>query len=751
MSYYDNQTYLGFNVITGAFDYTAPNLPANSGWMVAGALVSPVSDDVVITSPAAGEMVGTTGATFTGKATPNSTVKITDATGAAIGTTSTDATGAFTVTLALPEGAANLTFTSGTKSAVWSGLVINDTAPLVVTSPTPGSTVVGAGVEFSGTAEPGATITVKDANGTVVGTTEALGDGSYTLTVVLPEGSTSASVNTESRTVVIDDLKVAAKLEVTSPKAGDKVVGPDVTFDGTGQPGDKVVIKDADGTTIGETTVNPDGSWDVTVPLPEGGSVTVESGDQKVTIDDIVVGAPLDVTSPKAGDKVVGPDVTFDGTGQPGETVVIKDADGTTIGETTVNPDGSWDVTVPLPEGGSVTVESGDQKVTIDDIVVAAPLDVTSPKAGDKVVGPDVTFDGTGQPGDKVVIKDADGTTIGETTVNPDGSWDVTVPLPEGGSVTVESGDQKVTIDDIVVAAPLDVTSPKAGDKVVGPDVTFEGSGEPGDKVVIKDADGKTIGETTVNPDGSWNTTVPLPGGGSVTIESGDQTVTIDDLNVVAKLEVTTPKADATIGTNGAEFTGTGQAGETVVITDKDGTVLGETTVGDNGEWTTSVKVPEGSAPITVTAGGQSVVLDGLKVVDDTPKVADFVVVTPNLSQDSGNIKNGTTFTGTGEPGTTVVLTDQDGNTVGQAEIDSEGNWSTTVTGLPQGPNNLTADLTLPGGEQKVIDLGAIVVVMADEATPLMDPAIAGGAALALLAAAGSVLLVRRRRTASTN
>ncbi|WP_343853190.1 Ig-like domain-containing protein, partial [Leifsonia naganoensis] len=290
-----------------------------------------------------------------------------------------------------------------------------------------------------------------------------------------------------------------------------------------------------------------------------------------------------------------------------------------------------------------------------------------------------------------------------------------------------------------------------AGDKVVGPDVTFEGSGEPGDKVVIKDADGTTIGETTVNPDGSWNTTVPLPGGGSVTIESGDQTVTIDDLNVVAKLEVTTPKADATIGTNGAEFTGTGQAGETVVITDKDGTVLGETTVGDNGEWTTSVKVPEGSAPITVTAGGQSVVLDGLKVVDDTPKVADFVVVTPNLSQDSGNIKNGTTFTGTGEPGTTVVLTDQDGNTVGQAEIDSEGNWSTTVTGLPQGPNNLTADLTLPGGEQKVIDLGAIVVVMADEATPLMDPAIAGGAALALLAAAGSVLLVRRRRTASTN
>lgn len=47
-------------------------------------------------------------------------------------------------------------------------------------------------------------------------------------------------------------------------------------------------------------------------------------------------------------------------------------------------------------------------------------------------------------------------------------------------------------------------------------------------------------------------------------------------------------------------------------------------------------------------------------------------------------------------------------------------------------------------------DLGGIVVVDADEASPMMDPAIAGGAALALLAAAGSFLMIRRRRT-STN
>ncbi|WP_043710847.1 Ig-like domain-containing protein, partial [Leifsonia aquatica] len=123
------------------------------------------------------------------------------------------------------------------------------------------------------------------------------------------------------------------------------------------------------------------------------------------------------------------------------------------------------------------------------------------------------------------------------------------------------------------------------------------------------------------------------------------------------KLEVTTPTPDATIGTNGTEFTGTGQPGEKVVITDKDGTVLGQTTIGDNGEWTTTVKVPVGSAPITVTAGEQKVVLDKLNIVDDTKHVADFEVLTPNL-EETNSIPNGTEFTGTGEPGTTVVITD---------------------------------------------------------------------------------------------
>ncbi|WP_162819206.1 Ig-like domain-containing protein, partial [Leifsonia aquatica] len=453
--------YLSTDSANGKF--ATSTAAGNYGWINASGLVAPASADVVISAPATGTTVGMKGATFTGTATPNSTVEITDSTGKVVGTATTDATGNWSTTLTLPDGPANFTFTSGTKSATWSGLVIDDSAPLIVTTPKAGSTLVSSQVEFTGTAEPGATVTIKDADGKTVGSTVAGVDGAYKVTVTLPEGSTSATVEAGSRSVKVEDLNVIAKLEVTTPT-------PDATIGTNG--------------------------------------------------------------------------TEFTGTGQPGEKVVITDKDGTVLGQTTIDDNGEWTTTVKVPEGSApITVTAGDQTVILDKLTV---------------------------------------------------------------------------VDD---TAALVVTTPQGGATIVGPDVTFDGTGQPGDTVAIKDADGKTIGETTVNPDGSWNATVPLPGGGTVTVESGDQTVTIEDLNVIAKLEVTTPTPDATIGTIGTEFTGTGQPGEKVVIADKDGNVLGMTTIGDNGEWTTSVKVPEGSAPITVTAGDQTVILDRLIIADDTEKL----------------------------------------------------------------------------------------------------------------------------------
>lgn len=119
-------------------------------------------------------------------------------------------------------------------------------------------------------------------------------------------------------------------------------------------------------------------------------------------------------------------------------------------------------------------------------------------------------------------------------------------------------------------------------------------------------------------------------------------------------------------------------------------------------------------------------------------------VLTPDLSK-TDTVSNGTEFTGTGEPGATIVITDKDGTVVGEATIDENGEWKAPISGLPDGPNNLTLTATFPGGKQTVLDLGPVVNVGDTESSPLMDPAIAGGAAILLLAAAITVVRTRRR------
>ncbi|MFX5956656.1 Ig-like domain-containing protein, partial [Acinetobacter baumannii] len=49
------------------------------------------------------------------------------------------------------------------------------------------------------------------------------------------------------------------------------------------------------------------------------------------------------------------------------------------------------------------------------------------------------------------------------------------------------------------------------------------------------------------------------------------------------------------------------------------------------------------------------------------------------------NPSNGTTLSGTAEPGATVTLTDGTGHTIGQVPADGSGNWSCPPT--TPGPN----------------------------------------------------------------
>ncbi|MFB8188124.1 Ig-like domain-containing protein, partial [Microbacterium sp. NPDC055988] len=359
-------------------------------------------------------------------------------------------------------------------------------------------------------------------------------------------------------------------------------------------------------------------------------------------------------------------------------------------------------------------------------------------------------FEGKGQPGEKVEIKDADGNVIGETEVNSDGTWDVVVTVPENGSVVVEAGDQKVEIKDLDVVAPLNVTSPKSGDTITDSDAVFEGTAQAGAVVVLKDEAGNVLAEATADQDGNWSMGYALPAGkATYTINTGGQVVTLADLvsvrndtPEVAPLVVTTPKAGDQVESSGVDFAGTGEPGTKVEIKDADGNVIGETEVDGEGNWNLTVPAPVGNGNLSVVAGDETIVIEGVEVIDDTPApVFEFAITSPSEDEVIGT--SDIAFVGTGTPGAPIVITDAEGNELGSTVVDEFGSWTLTIPAQPEGANSITVN---DGTKDIVFDF---VVTEDVESTPLMDPLLGGSIAAGLLAFAGAFGL--RRRFTSDN
>jgi len=148
-----------------------------------------VAVPVTLASPAAGSTITTATPTVTGTAHPGDTVTVKNGAGQTLGTATANSSGNWSLTLAtpLPNGSNTLTATQSSNGGTASStFTVNAptpppaSAPVTITSPTTGSAYPNDGKSpFTGTGQPGATITVKDASGNPVCTTTVDGTGTW--------------------------------------------------------------------------------------------------------------------------------------------------------------------------------------------------------------------------------------------------------------------------------------------------------------------------------------------------------------------------------------------------------------------------------------------------------------------------------------------------------------------------------------------------------------------------------------------
>jgi LPXTG-motif cell wall-anchored protein len=301
---------------------------------------------------------------------------------------------------------------------------------------------------------------------------------------------------------------------------------------------------------------------------------------------------------------------------------------------------------------------------------------------------------------------DEDGDTTCEGVI-ADGSWSCTPtdPISEGdhtftpkikdkaGNAT-EGDPVKVTVDATAPDAPKDVTCSTNSDGTV----TCEGTGEPGDAVDVVDDNGDPVCSVTVGDDGKWSCTSEKP------VEAFPVSVIVKDPAgnesdpVVTPVPptMTSPSADKPVGDSTPTFEGTGNDGDTVKVVDENGDTVCETTVAD-GKWscTPDKAIGDGEhtfTPIVVGDDGTESAGRPVKTTIDTEAPKGPGDVTCSVNPDKT-----VTCTGTGEPGDTADVVDDNGNPVCSVTVGDDGKWSCTSTG-PVKAFPLSVVITDPAG-----------------------------------------------------
>ncbi|WBI81612.1 Ig-like domain-containing protein [Pseudomonas aeruginosa] len=672
------------------------------------------------------------GSELSGTAEPGSSVTLTDGNGNPIGQTTADANGnwSFTPSTPLPDGTVvNVVARDAAgNSSPPASVTVDAVAPATPTvDPSNGTTL-------SGTAEPGATVTLTDGNGNPIGQVTADGSGNWTFTpsTPLPNGTvvnataTDPSGNASSPASVTVDA-VAPATPVVNPSNGS-------TLSGTAEPGATVTLTDGNGNPIGQVTADGSGNWSFTpgTPLANGTVVNATASDPtgntsapaSTTVDSVAPAAP--VVNPSNGAEI-------SGTAEPGATVTLTDGSGNPIGQVTADGSGNWSFTpsTPLADGTVVNATAtdpagntgGQGSTTVDAIAPATPTVNLSNGS---------SLSGTAEPGSTVILTDGNGNPIAEVTADGSGNWTYTpsTPIANGTVVNVVAEDAAgnssppatVTVDSSAPPAP--VINPSNG-------VVISGTAEAGATVTLTDAGGNPIGQVTADGSGNWSFTPGTPlANGTVIVATATDPTGNPSPQAATTVDAVAPPAPVIDPSNGAEISGTAEAGAKVILTDGSGNPIGETTADGSGNWSFTPGTPLANGTVVNAVAQDPAGNTGPQGSTTVDAVAPN---TPVVNPSNGNLLNGTA-----EPGSTVTLTDGNGNPIGQTTADGSGNWSFTPGS--QLPNGTVVNVTASDAAGNTSLPATTTVDSSLPSIPQVDPS--NGSVISGTADAGNTIII---------
>ncbi|HDI4959167.1 TPA: BapA prefix-like domain-containing protein [Salmonella enterica] len=448
---------------------------------------------------------------------------------------------------------------------------------------------------------------------------------------------------------------------------------------------------------------------------------------------------------------------TVSGEAEAGSTITIKDPSGHIVGEGKADSDGKFsiDLTAPQLSGEQLTVTATDDagntgpSATIDapniplpdTPVIAAAIDDAAPLTGtlsnNQITNDNTpTLEGTGSAGAVIHIY-ANGQEIGTTTVDTSGNWRfaITSALTDGENrfTAIATNVKGESSESASFTLTIDTLSPDAAviDNVADDGTTISGTAEAGSTVSIYDSTGNYLGSAITGDNNQFSITLnpALTHGERLEARIQDAVgnigpateFTASDSQYPAQPIILTVTDDAGTVTgllkngdatddNRPTLSGTAEPGSTILISDNGSPVpaLPPVVADADGKWsfTPSLALPDGDHVFTATAtnnhgtSGQSVsfTID----IDTQPPVLENLTVS-----DAGD-----RLTGATEAGSTVVIKDSLGNTLGSGTAGDDGTFSIGIS--PAKINGETLNVLVT---DKAANTGPMAILYAPDST----------------------------------
>ena len=387
-------------------------------------------------------------------------------------------------------------------------------------------------------------------------------------------------------------------------------------------------------------------------------------------------------------------------------TVTITNQKGEIVGSGLYNSLGrySFNLTKPQLNGEKLfaTLTDGNGNSSLP--VGATAPDITPPEP------PSVVFNAAGsnisgvsEPDARIKIVDsASGRIIATAIADKDGTYSVTIKpaLTNGQEIEVTAMDLSDLISEpAVVKAPVVILPNSPTDvEVVDGGTTVTGKAESGQKIDIKDANGKDIGTGITDSNGNFEIKLDVPqkNGEPVSVTATDlNTTLVSPPTEVNAPDLTPPNAPtATVDqTTGEVVTGKAQPNSDIEVKDATGKVIGTGKTDSNGDYSVKLDVPQKNGEtVTVTAsdaGGKSPATNA-QAPDLTPPNAP----TATVDQTTGEV-----VTGKAQPNSDIEVKDTTGKVIGTGKTDSNGDYSVKLDVPQKNGETVTVTASDAGGK----------------------------------------------------